>query len=379
MTQNHDYNTPAEGTVDWHIPLNENFDRLDVDVEIRAAEAEKGNYDPKQGAKFLATDTGRTFLGDGEQWTALPSTGSLGSGVVVHRSGSDAVARTVNGIVASGPDHADVIQQAFDNTEEAVYFQKGQYDLQRQLQFDSSERAIHGNGAWLRAVEKMPSVLTLNPDEAQEDIAIRDLFIEGGWNAEKGLDLPACNGSHFERITVQGVNGNTIHCRYTDGGGTFQNNTFVACHLERGSNGHPGTFRATGDLAGDGSANANTLVECKIGVAGQGNACIYLEGECVDWTIIGGDFHTLDIAGDQYGLFADATADNGNVSDLKLVGSHIEVQDGTAIAGDGLPLHRWSLIPGYMHATTNFDRSANAYHYLYGGDMEISGTLTENA
>lgn len=69
MTTNHDYNTPEAGTTDWHIPLNDNFDRIDTDVEIRDVESNLSDYEPKQDAKFLSTDTERVFLGDGEQWT----------------------------------------------------------------------------------------------------------------------------------------------------------------------------------------------------------------------------------------------------------------------------------------------------------------------
>ena len=57
-TPNHNYNTPDEGTTNWHDPLNENFEKIDADVEIRASEAEKGEYDPKEGAKYEAVDSG---------------------------------------------------------------------------------------------------------------------------------------------------------------------------------------------------------------------------------------------------------------------------------------------------------------------------------
>jgi len=62
------YNTPEKGTVDWHEPLNENFELLDQHVEVRDTESNLGNYAPEAGAKFLATDTGRRFIGDGSQW-----------------------------------------------------------------------------------------------------------------------------------------------------------------------------------------------------------------------------------------------------------------------------------------------------------------------
>jgi hypothetical protein len=67
-TPNHNYNTPSEGTSDWHIPLNQNFEQLDIDVEIRGPEAEKGNHDPKVGAKYEATDSGAVYYGDGNSW-----------------------------------------------------------------------------------------------------------------------------------------------------------------------------------------------------------------------------------------------------------------------------------------------------------------------
>jgi len=63
------YTTPEKDTLDWHAPLNENFNLLDTDVEIRDTEANLDSYSPELGAKFFATDTGRQFLGDGSTWT----------------------------------------------------------------------------------------------------------------------------------------------------------------------------------------------------------------------------------------------------------------------------------------------------------------------
>lgn len=70
-TTNHGYDRPDFGTVNWHLPLNENFDQLDRDAEIRDVETNRDQYDPRQGAKFLATDTGAVYLGDGTQWNFL--------------------------------------------------------------------------------------------------------------------------------------------------------------------------------------------------------------------------------------------------------------------------------------------------------------------
>lgn len=68
MTENHQYNTPSEGATDWHEPLNENFEALDADIEIRDTAANLGEYEPEPGAKFLELDTGIVYLGDGDSW-----------------------------------------------------------------------------------------------------------------------------------------------------------------------------------------------------------------------------------------------------------------------------------------------------------------------
>jgi len=65
------YTTPNEGTLDWHVPLNENFERLDRDVEIRDEESNIDQYEPAAGAKFFATDSGAIYSGDGSDWTLV--------------------------------------------------------------------------------------------------------------------------------------------------------------------------------------------------------------------------------------------------------------------------------------------------------------------
>jgi len=62
------YTTPEKGTHAWHRPLNENPARLDQDVEVRDREANRANYEPTQGKKFLATDSNAVYFGDGGEW-----------------------------------------------------------------------------------------------------------------------------------------------------------------------------------------------------------------------------------------------------------------------------------------------------------------------
>ena len=97
------YNTPAEGTLDWHVPLNENFEKLDSHVELRDAESNISQYEPKAGAKFLATDTGTVYIGDGSNWGRI---GSLSSS-------DDSVSEADDGSLIAPPgDVQSVIDQA---------------------------------------------------------------------------------------------------------------------------------------------------------------------------------------------------------------------------------------------------------------------------
>lgn len=76
-TPNHKYNVPTAGTENWHEPLNDNFDALETDVEVRhAGPPDPGQYDPVEGAKYLDTESGTVHLGDGTAWTELGRIGS---------------------------------------------------------------------------------------------------------------------------------------------------------------------------------------------------------------------------------------------------------------------------------------------------------------
>lgn len=72
MTEYHDYHTPSKGVKDWHEPLNDNFRRLDQDIEIRDVRDNVDQYTPNDGVKFMATDTGQVYIGDGQQWRNVP-------------------------------------------------------------------------------------------------------------------------------------------------------------------------------------------------------------------------------------------------------------------------------------------------------------------
>jgi hypothetical protein len=107
-TPNHNYNRPSQGTKNWHVSLNENFGEIDTDVEIRDEENKRSQYTPKQNAKFLATDTGAVYIGDGSEWHLLGSLdASAGNG-----------GRTADGTVVAPPGEVQsTIDDAATNSE----------------------------------------------------------------------------------------------------------------------------------------------------------------------------------------------------------------------------------------------------------------------
>ncbi len=81
---NNRYTTPEKSTIDWHIPLNKNFEQLDRDVEFRDVEATLGEYRAVDGAKFFATDTGAVHVADGDSWKLVGYVSRAVSGNIGH-------------------------------------------------------------------------------------------------------------------------------------------------------------------------------------------------------------------------------------------------------------------------------------------------------
>lgn len=102
-TENHEYNHPAKGTTDWHIPLNDNFAQFDTDIELRDQRSNRSNYTPKAGAKFVATDTEEVFVGDGSSWTKFETSGKTPRFSGVDVGGTD---RGIANFVSPGGEYA---------------------------------------------------------------------------------------------------------------------------------------------------------------------------------------------------------------------------------------------------------------------------------
>jgi len=75
MTRNtakHDWTVPTAGDDDYEITFDELFTDFDTDIEVRDEEQFLSSYDPDLNAKFMATDTGNIYLGDGNSWNQYP-------------------------------------------------------------------------------------------------------------------------------------------------------------------------------------------------------------------------------------------------------------------------------------------------------------------
>lgn len=188
-TPNHNYNAPSKGTEDWHVPLNENFTQLDIDVEIRDVEANVGNHEPKQNAKFEATDTGAVYYGNGTSWNlADRKLNSLSVGEVATRSQvPDAIVyddssmyRAVGktGSIASGNDAGQVIQAAVDaaGVGGAIHISSGTFSCDSGIQLHESQW-LSGAGMYqtiLKATSNIPGHLIQATDD---DSSSREEFL----------------------------------------------------------------------------------------------------------------------------------------------------------------------------------------------------------
>jgi hypothetical protein len=274
MTRNHDYRTPPRGAANWHEPLNENFERLDRDVEVRDRSTARDEYDPTQGAKFYAVDTGELYLGDGERWRL--------QGSVSRASAKPDLLRVFGADRGGAPvfsseydlegfdDIGDAVQTAHDDlvsagrrTGGAIELPVGTYDLDTPIEFVIPISLIgRGGSDWYR---NAPGTLGVNTRlnwvggsadvltvRATEDSLLRNpshvpgVHLEGflltndGGNASRLVHLDGtdtyADGTvvpkfTVERLTLYGTDGPEFHARGTAFQGSFYDFTVVT---ERG-------------------------------------------------------------------------------------------------------------------------------------------------
>jgi len=137
------YSTPEAGSLDWHIPLNENFKRLDRDVEIRDVKANRSNYAPESGALYRATDTGDVFYADGSNWTPLNPPDESQGGMTVNGHASAGTYGLSSS--ASPSENADALRTAIKSND-VVYIPAGTYVCDRVQTWGTGNTTIYGRG-----------------------------------------------------------------------------------------------------------------------------------------------------------------------------------------------------------------------------------------
>lgn len=84
--------TAGATTFDWQFTGTDPLEVYDTDVEHRDTASNRDRYAPKPGWKFVATDTGKVYLGDGSSWNHMGHVVSLPDDVVgEERTGTDAI------------------------------------------------------------------------------------------------------------------------------------------------------------------------------------------------------------------------------------------------------------------------------------------------
>lgn len=200
-TKNHNLNTPSKGETDWHRPLNENTAALDGLVEIRDVEANKSTYTPKNGAKFLATDTGTVYLGDGDGWA--PIGGIENAGVFD--------ARDYDGEVGGDRIQAALGDAATADAATVVVHGDGPDDL------SGHGNALRQQGWLLRSALEVPSGTTLQFQDSY-------LFLDDGVDQNLVRNAAAATGDSARNTDIH-IRGD--HATFLDGNATGQSRSLA--------------------------------------------------------------------------------------------------------------------------------------------------------
>ena len=190
------YTTPEKGSLEWHIPLNENFEKLGRDVERRDVKANRANYPPTSGALFRATDTGEVFYGDGSVWTPLnpPTDGPDGLTVTGHASAE------AYGLSTSAPpdQNADALRRAIESND-VVYVPAGEYVCDGVQTWDAGTTTLFGHGT-LRASENVDKWGFLLRFRGGDRLVLDGVCLDGDRD-----DDTARGGVRFENVTTATV------------------------------------------------------------------------------------------------------------------------------------------------------------------------------
>lgn len=103
LTDNHEFQLWADNEERWE--HRSDFETLEQRVWVRDEDAALNDYEPHDGALFLATDTETVYLGDGNSWTLkwnFSDIGSSGGGDHTYVEGIATTRQNVGAVVGGG-------------------------------------------------------------------------------------------------------------------------------------------------------------------------------------------------------------------------------------------------------------------------------------
>ncbi|TKX47239.1 hypothetical protein EXE41_06340 [Halorubrum sp. SD690R] len=202
-TPNHEYNTPSEGVENWHIPLNKNFEKLDIDVEVRGKETNKGDFEPEIGTKYEATDSGAVYFGNGDAWVlADRRVGQLQTDTVSTKQIQNNGPRIVSPSIDAGYDSLQVaIDDAAKGKSSTIWVAeniKENVVIPRDDEADWYNRGLTIKGVSDqqtiiedKAKDGQTPVITGSDADAQlHRLTLENLYITGNENSGPAVNLP---------------------------------------------------------------------------------------------------------------------------------------------------------------------------------------------
>jgi len=144
QTTLHNFNVPETGDADYADTFAQYFDSVDNAIEIRDTENNISNYEPQEGAKFTATDSGVIYIGDGSSWTQITSTGiNPNFGNVT----ADSVnTKEINNVKTPLPKNGGAGINDAVSAGTKIELQSGVYELNSPIQIDADGLSLIGQG-----------------------------------------------------------------------------------------------------------------------------------------------------------------------------------------------------------------------------------------
>ncbi|WP_318568806.1 hypothetical protein [Salinigranum marinum] len=170
-TPNFSLSQPTKGSLDWHVPLNKNYDLIDGKLPIVAKYSNRDNYNPLNNQLLFAHDIGQwlIFNRESDSWKKLNNLGSEGNPVSAETNQTNGVVYARN---FEGSGLASKIEEALNWIK---YNQDGQGRIRITPKHDGS------NWVWDKSLTIDPSEYAGIHIDIDDTVAIEHDTSVPGW------------------------------------------------------------------------------------------------------------------------------------------------------------------------------------------------------